>query len=74
MPKTRVKKTHNGTKIAKYVECDTAAFYFSKPVNTKRGGAFVTIIAPDDGGGSPRTIRLSGKELSALRRMLSYTN
>lgn len=64
--------THKGTKRATSVQLsEDVHFYYSRPVNSKKGGAFISILGRNPATGKSEKVRLTGREVSALRKVLS---
>lgn len=67
---TKTRTTHNGRKTAVYVNQEDFVAYFSK-ANTKNETTYLTLsgISPDSGEFTK--IRLDGKQVSTLRKILA---
>lgn len=68
---TKTKLTHNGTRQSKFVQIEGAEFYYSRPLNAKKGGTFINISGNDPITGQRRKVRLSGRELNTLRKLIT---
>lgn len=68
---TNTKLTHKGTKKATHTVISGAEFYFSRPVNSKKKGVtFVNISGQNPNTGKIEKVRLSARQLNALKKVI----
>lgn len=68
---TKTKLTHQGTRRSTFVQTAAAEFYYSTPVNTKKGASFINISGNDPITGQRRKVRLSAREINTLRKLIT---
>lgn len=62
--------THNGRKTAVYVNQENFTAYLSK-ANTKSESTFLTLVGTNPETGERNKVRLSGRHVASLRRVLA---
>ena len=68
---TKTKLTHNGQKTATFVQTGEVEFYLSRPTNSKKGSTFINITGTNPVTGRREKVRLSGRQVTALRNVLA---
>ncbi len=68
---TKTKLTHQGTRKSTFVQIEGAEFYYSRPLNAKKGSTFINISGNDPVTGQRRKVRLSAREINTLRKLIT---
>jgi hypothetical protein len=68
---TKTKLTHQGTRRSTFVQIAGAEFYYSQPINSKKGSSFINISGSDPVTGQRRKVRLSAREINTLRKLIT---
>ena len=68
---TKTKLTHQGTRKSTFVQIEGDEFYYSRPINAKKGATFINISGNDPVTGQRRKVRLSAREINTLRKLIT---
>lgn len=69
---TKTKTTHNGKKVATFVQQDTYELYFSRPNNgVKSETTFLNVTGFNPVTGQENKVRLDGRAVAQLRKVLA---
>ena len=69
---TQTKKTHNGKKVATFVQNDTFELYFSRPnKGVKSETTFLNVTGVNPITGQENKVRLDGRAVATLRKLLA---
>ena len=52
-------------------QIEGAEFYYSRPINAKKGATFINISGNDPVTGQRRKVRLSAREINTLRKLIT---
>ncbi len=69
---TKTKKTHNGKKVATFVQNDSFELYFSRPTEgVKSETTFLNVTGFNPYTGTVNKVQLDGRAVAQLRKLLA---
>lgn len=69
---TKTKTTHNGKKVATFVQQDSYELYFSRPsAGTKSVSTFLNVTGFNPNTGQENKVQLDGRAVAQLRKLLA---
>lgn len=69
---TKTKTTHNGKKVATFVQQDSYELYFSRPTpGTKSASTFLNVTGFNPNTGQENKVQLDGRAVAQLRKLLA---
>ena len=69
---TKTRQTHNGRKIATFVQQEEYQLYFSRPAEgVKDQTTFLTVLGENPSTGEFNKVRLDGRAVAQLRKVLA---
>ena len=69
---TKTKTTHNGKKVATFVQQDSFELYFSRPTpGTKSASTFLNVTGFNPNTGAENKVQLDGRAVAQLRKLLA---
>ena len=69
---TKTKTTHNGKKVATFVQQDSFELYFSRPTaGTKSASTFLNVTGFNPNTGTVNKVQPDGRAVAQLRKVLA---